>query len=197
MTFRQRLPLCLFRKRMCGALALLSICATTVQAAIVFQDNFNRSGPLQGSTPSTTPGGTWTAQSGFATDGTKVNASACVPPGGLRAHACDHHQRKRLHALRHDVSRAFDRRHGHHDLRFLRCNAVLEWWRQRGRRPRHRHCSPQQQAGGSTHAQWFCQRDRHPCGGWHRRGHVMASACTKRPPTHGRRSPSNWLPPTR
>jgi hypothetical protein len=85
MTFRQRLPLYLFRKKMCGALALLSICATTVQAAIVFQDNFNRSGPLQGSTPSTTPGGTWTAQSGFATDGTKVNAgpaflqSAYVP----------------------------------------------------------------------------------------------------------------------
>jgi hypothetical protein len=85
MTFRQRLPLYLFRKKMCGTLALLSICATTVQAAIVFQDNFNRSGPLNGSTPSTTPGGTWTAQSGFATDGTKVNAgpaflqSASVP----------------------------------------------------------------------------------------------------------------------
>jgi hypothetical protein len=59
---------------MCGALAWLSICATTVQAAIVFQDNFNRSGSLNGSTPSTTPGGTWTAHPGFATDG-KVNAS--------------------------------------------------------------------------------------------------------------------------
>jgi len=46
-----------------------------VQATIVFQDNFNRSGPLQGSTPSTTPGGTWTAHPGFATDGSKVNAS--------------------------------------------------------------------------------------------------------------------------
>jgi hypothetical protein len=85
MTFRQRLPLGLFRKMMCGALAWLSLCATTVQAAVVFQDNFNRSGSLNGSTPSTSPGGTWTAQSGFATDGTKVNAgpaflqSAYVP----------------------------------------------------------------------------------------------------------------------
>jgi hypothetical protein len=75
MTFRQRLPLCLFRKKMCGALAWLSLCATTVQAAIVLQDNFDRSGPLNGSTPSTTPGGAWTAHSGFATDGSKVNAS--------------------------------------------------------------------------------------------------------------------------
>src|SRR3954469_16949399 len=74
MTFRQRLPLYLFRKKMCGTLALLSICANTVQGAIVFQDNFNRSGPLNGSTPSTTPGGAWTAASGFNTDGTKVNA---------------------------------------------------------------------------------------------------------------------------
>ena len=75
MTFRQKLPLNLFRIKMCGALALLSICATTVQAAIVFQDNFNRVGPLNGSTPSFTPGGTWTANPGFATDGTKVNAA--------------------------------------------------------------------------------------------------------------------------
>jgi hypothetical protein len=74
MTFRQKLPLYLFR-RMCGFVALLSICATTVQAAIVFQDNFNRSGPLHGSTPSFSAGSNWTAISGFATDGTKVNAS--------------------------------------------------------------------------------------------------------------------------
>ena len=85
MSFRQELPLNLFRKMMCGAVALLSICATSARAATVFQDNFNRVGPLNGSTPSTTPGGTWTAQSGFATDGTKVNAgpaflqSAYVP----------------------------------------------------------------------------------------------------------------------
>ena len=85
MSFRQELPLYWFRKKLCGALALLSICATTIQAAIVFQDNFNRSGSLNGSTPSITPGGAWTAQSGFATDGTKVNAgpaflqSAYVP----------------------------------------------------------------------------------------------------------------------
>ncbi len=75
MTFRQRLPLYLFRKTMCGAFAVLSICATTVQATIVWQDDFNRSGPLQGSTPSTTPGGAWTAHPGFTTDGNKVNAS--------------------------------------------------------------------------------------------------------------------------
>ena len=75
MSFRQELPLNLSRKMMCGVVALLSICATTVQAAIVFQDNFNRSGLLHGSTPSFTPGGNWTANPGFATDGTKVNAA--------------------------------------------------------------------------------------------------------------------------
>ena len=75
MNFRQELPLGLFRKKMCGALALFSICATTIQAAIVFQDNFNRVGALNGSTPSTSAGSNWTAHSGFATDGTKVNAS--------------------------------------------------------------------------------------------------------------------------
>jgi len=66
-------PLFSFCRIVCGALALLSICATTVQAAIVFQDNFNRVGPLNGSTPSFTPGGNWTAHSGFSTDGTKAS----------------------------------------------------------------------------------------------------------------------------
>lgn len=41
----------------------------------MFQDNFDRVGTLNGSTPSNIPAGTWTAQPGFATDGTKVNAS--------------------------------------------------------------------------------------------------------------------------
>jgi hypothetical protein len=75
MSFRQELPLNLFRKMMCVVVALLSICATTIQAATVFQDNFNRVGPLNGSTPSFTPGGNWTATSGFTTDGTKVSGS--------------------------------------------------------------------------------------------------------------------------
>lgn len=63
------------RKRMCGVIALLSICATSARAAIVIQDNFNRSGLLNGSTPTITPGGAWTAHPGFATDGTRVNAA--------------------------------------------------------------------------------------------------------------------------
>src|SRR3954466_15417162 len=75
MTLRQRRPRCLFCKAMCGAVALLSICATTVQAAIVFQDNFNRVGTLNGSTPSFTAGSNWTAHPGFSTDGTKVSAA--------------------------------------------------------------------------------------------------------------------------
>lgn len=75
MSFRQELPLHLFRKMMCGVVALLSICATSARATIVFQDNFNRVGPLNGSTPSFTPGGNWTATSGFTTDGTKVSGS--------------------------------------------------------------------------------------------------------------------------
>ena len=54
----------------------ISICATTVQATIVFQDNFNRAGALGGSTPSNTPtGAKWTATAGFTTDGTKVSGS--------------------------------------------------------------------------------------------------------------------------
>jgi len=56
------------------ALSSISICATPIQAATVLRDDFNRTGPLNGSTPSITPGGTWTAAAGFATDGTKVNA---------------------------------------------------------------------------------------------------------------------------
>ncbi len=75
MTCRHELPLKLFRKAMCGIVAILSICATSARAAIVFQDNFNRSGPLNGSTPSFTAGSNWTANPGFATDGTKVNAA--------------------------------------------------------------------------------------------------------------------------
>ena len=75
MNFRQELPLNLFRKMMYGVVALLSICATSVQAATVFQDNFNRVGPLNGSTPSTTAGSNWTAHPGFSTDGTKVSAA--------------------------------------------------------------------------------------------------------------------------
>lgn len=64
----------MLNKEMIGLVALLFIRAMTARAATVLQDNFDRVGPLNGSTPSTTPGGTWTAQSGFATDGTKVNA---------------------------------------------------------------------------------------------------------------------------
>src|SRR5262245_323443 len=75
MSFRQELPLHLFRKMMCGVIALLSLCATSARAEIVWQDNFNRSGPLNGSTPSNTTGGTWTANPGFATDGTRVSAA--------------------------------------------------------------------------------------------------------------------------
>jgi hypothetical protein len=41
----------------------------------VFQDNFNRTGPLNGSTPSTSAGSNWTAHAGFVTDGSKVSGS--------------------------------------------------------------------------------------------------------------------------
>ena len=58
--------------------ALFSLFATTARAAIVLYDNFDRAGPLHGSTPTTTPGGAWTAHSGFATDGNKVNASFSI-----------------------------------------------------------------------------------------------------------------------
>lgn len=75
MRLRQQLPMNLFRNMTCGAVALLSFYATSAQATIVFQDNFNRTGALHGSTPSNTPGGTWTATPGFTTDGTKVSAS--------------------------------------------------------------------------------------------------------------------------
>jgi PEP-CTERM motif len=74
MSVRRELPLDLFRKLMCGVVALLSICVTSARAGIVFQDNFNRVGALNGSTPSITLGGTWTAPDGFNTDGEKVNA---------------------------------------------------------------------------------------------------------------------------
>lgn len=75
MSLRQEVLRNLFRKKMCGVVVLLSVCATSGRAAIVFQDNFNRVGPLNGSTPSTSAGSNWTANPGFATDGTKVNAS--------------------------------------------------------------------------------------------------------------------------
>jgi len=58
--------------------ALILLCATTARAAIVLYDNFNRAGPLHGSVPTLTPGGAWTAHSGFATDGNKVNASFSI-----------------------------------------------------------------------------------------------------------------------
>jgi len=54
------------------------MCATTARGAIVLHDNFDRAGPLHGSMPTTTPGGAWTAHSGFATDGTKVSASFSI-----------------------------------------------------------------------------------------------------------------------
>ena len=65
----------MLNKTICWFVALLLIHVTTAKAAIVFQDNFNRVGPLNGSTPSFSAGSNWTANSGFATDGTKVNAS--------------------------------------------------------------------------------------------------------------------------
>jgi hypothetical protein len=71
MSLGQKLPLCSLRMMVCGALALLSISTTTARATIVFQDNFNRSGPLNGSTPSLSAGSNWTAHPGFSTDGTK------------------------------------------------------------------------------------------------------------------------------
>lgn len=70
MSFRQQL-----RKMTYAAVALLSIYTTPAQAAIVFQDNFNRTGALNGSTASNTTGGPWTATPGFTTDGTRVSAS--------------------------------------------------------------------------------------------------------------------------
>ncbi|QDV89854.1 hypothetical protein RAS2_09290 [Phycisphaerae bacterium RAS2] len=63
------------KKSMCGVVVLVSIIATSAHAAIILHDNFNRSGPLHGTTPTITPGGAWTAHSGFATDGTRVNAA--------------------------------------------------------------------------------------------------------------------------
>jgi hypothetical protein len=48
---------------------------SSVHAVIVFQDNFDRTGPLNGSTPSFTAGSNWTATPGFSTDGTKVSAA--------------------------------------------------------------------------------------------------------------------------
>jgi hypothetical protein len=41
----------------------------------VFQDNFDRVGAINGSTPSFTAGSNWTATPGFSTDGSKVSAA--------------------------------------------------------------------------------------------------------------------------
>ena len=62
-------------QKLSGFLFALSICAMPIHAATVFQDNFNRVGPLNGSTPSTSAGSNWTATAGFSTDGTKVSAA--------------------------------------------------------------------------------------------------------------------------
>ena len=64
----------MFNKSLAGFLCALSVCVAPVHAAIVVQDNFTRTGTLNRSSASMTPGGTWTAASGFNTDGTKVNA---------------------------------------------------------------------------------------------------------------------------
>ncbi|MBL8850766.1 MAG: hypothetical protein JNG89_13885, partial [Planctomycetaceae bacterium] len=75
MSFRQELSLSHLLKMIFGVVALFSICATTAQAGIVFQDNFNRTGALNGSTASFTAGTNWSATPGFFTDGTKAGAS--------------------------------------------------------------------------------------------------------------------------
>lgn len=67
-------------KRQHFALASIVVAAvfassSSVHATIVFQDDFNRTGPLNGSTPSMTAGSNWTAHPGFSTDGTKVSAA--------------------------------------------------------------------------------------------------------------------------
>ena len=74
MSLRKMPPLsCLLWKL--GALTLLSSCTASVQAALVFQDNFDRVGALNGSTPSFSAGSNWTATAGFSTDGSKVAAA--------------------------------------------------------------------------------------------------------------------------
>ena len=59
-------------------LIALSACVMPLRASIVFQDNFDRVGPLNGSTPSTSAGSNWTADAGFVTDGTKVSGSFSI-----------------------------------------------------------------------------------------------------------------------
>jgi hypothetical protein len=76
MDFRQEALVHLYRATICGVVALLSIGSTSARAGMVFQDNFNRVGALNGSTPSFSAGSNWTAHPMFATDGTKVNAVA-------------------------------------------------------------------------------------------------------------------------
>jgi hypothetical protein len=59
-----------------GLLVGLSIGISQASAVVVFQDNFNRTGLLNGSTASTSAGSNWTTTSnGFTTDGSKVAGS--------------------------------------------------------------------------------------------------------------------------
>ena len=61
-----------------SVVVFLSMGAATSRGAVVLYDDFNRPGPLHGSVPTLTPGGAWTAHSGFGTDGTRVNASFSI-----------------------------------------------------------------------------------------------------------------------
>lgn len=66
----------MFKFRFVGSLFAGSLGLAHASAAIVFQDNFNRSGLLNGSTASTSAGSSWiTTSNGFTTDGSKVSAS--------------------------------------------------------------------------------------------------------------------------
>lgn len=85
MSFGARLFSDRVHRGLCAVVAAGFLSAAPSQAAVVFQDDFDRVGALSGSTPSLTLGGAWSAGSGFQTDGTKVNAgpaflqSAFVP----------------------------------------------------------------------------------------------------------------------
>lgn len=62
--------------KIAGSFIALSVCIAQAGASIVFQDNFNRTGLLNGSTASTSAGSNWTTTSnGFTTDGSKVVGS--------------------------------------------------------------------------------------------------------------------------
>lgn len=75
MKFQRETPLNSLPKMLCEVVALTTLSATSACAATVFQDNFDRFGPLNGSMPSLTAGANWTATPGFSTDGTKVSAA--------------------------------------------------------------------------------------------------------------------------